>query len=155
MPLTDTQIRNAKPGLKPIKPQKGSNASVVFVETEKPCKIDDTKAACPIFCTGVLVSGMRRHPITFVFFFQRNTLCKSSRLPNRFNRSEDAASASTAHGFDAMHIAASMRRLCKIDRLCWRRLQLRRGNDETRAGFKKCMCQSRLRTDGIASFHLL
>ena len=43
MALTDTQIRNAKPGLKPVKPKKGSKASIVYVETEKPYKLYDKK----------------------------------------------------------------------------------------------------------------
>ena len=43
MPLTDAQIRNAKPGLKPVKSKKGSKAPVEFVATCKPYKLYDTK----------------------------------------------------------------------------------------------------------------
>jgi hypothetical protein len=43
MPLTDTQIRSAKPGLKPVKPKKGSDDRVVFVATTKPVKLYYTK----------------------------------------------------------------------------------------------------------------
>jgi len=43
MPLTDTQIRSAKPGLKPVKPKKGSDDRVVFVATTKPFKLYYTK----------------------------------------------------------------------------------------------------------------
>jgi hypothetical protein len=43
MPLTDTQIRTAKPDLKPVKPKKGSKGSVEYVATGKPYKLYDTK----------------------------------------------------------------------------------------------------------------
>jgi Arm domain-containing DNA-binding protein len=46
MPLTDTQVRNAKPRLRPFKPKKGEDKSPddpKFVETDKPYKMADGK----------------------------------------------------------------------------------------------------------------
>jgi integrase len=43
MPLTDIQIRNAKPGLKPVKPKRGSDGHVVIIATEKAFRLHDTK----------------------------------------------------------------------------------------------------------------
>lgn len=46
MPLTDIQIRNAKPCLRPVKPKKGEDKSPKgpkFVETDKPYKMADEK----------------------------------------------------------------------------------------------------------------
>jgi hypothetical protein len=43
MPLTDTQIRTAKPDLKPVKSKQGSNARATIVATDKPYRLHDTK----------------------------------------------------------------------------------------------------------------
>ena len=44
MPLTDIQIKSAKPGLKPIKPKKGSNGKVVLAATDKAYRLYDPRA---------------------------------------------------------------------------------------------------------------
>ena len=53
MPLTDTQIRSAKPGLKPVKPKKGSDDRVVFVATTKPFKLYYIRLGVFFGCLGI------------------------------------------------------------------------------------------------------